>query len=231
VNDVPDQDSPELAAVRRLLADARHDEPMPDDVAARLERVIARLGDENPAATPEPPASAVVVPIAAHRRRRAGALLVAAAAIVVGGVAAGQLVHPSSSSDSRAASRAQDFSSTGDSNGGPALSGGQSPPTTSKTPDAQRLRNGVVVVRPKHFALDALQARSLLQREKSNSPTRFATLRDCGALAKRGRALPAEYQRAPAALLFRRPEGDTQVVDLFVCGSSQPIKTATLPAP
>ena len=32
--------------VRRLLAEARHTEPMPDDVAARLDRVIAGLADD-----------------------------------------------------------------------------------------------------------------------------------------------------------------------------------------
>ncbi len=86
--DVPSSDdqSPEIAEVRRLLADARHVDPMPDDVAARMNAVIARLGDETPAARPEPP-DTNVIPIAPHRRRRAAALLVAAAAIVVGGVA------------------------------------------------------------------------------------------------------------------------------------------------
>ncbi len=233
MNERRDEESTEIAAVRRLLADARPTEPMPDDVAARMDRVIARLGDESPAATSEPPASGVVVPIAAHRRRRAAALLVAAAAIVVGGVAAGQLVHPSSSSShSTAAPNSQDFGDTGASGGDQPLSGDESTTSPTKTPGAPtRLQDGVVVVRPKHFALDALQARTLLQREKVNSPRAFSALRDCGALTKSARALPAEYQHAPAALLFRRPEGDTQVVDLFVCGSSQPIKTATLPAP
>jgi hypothetical protein len=56
-------------------------------------------------------------------------------------------------------------------------------------------------------------------------------LKDCGVLAKSARAVPAEYERAPAALLYGRPRGGAQIVSLFVCGSSQPIKTTTLPAP
>jgi hypothetical protein len=43
--------------------------------------------------------------------------------------------------------------------------------------------------------------------------------------------VPAEYQNAPAALLYRRPEGGSQIVNLYVCGSSRPIRTTTLPAP
>ena len=35
----------------------------------------------------------------------------------------------------------------------------------------------------------------------------------------------------PAALLYHRPEGSTQVVDLVVCGSDRPIRSVTLPAP
>ena len=38
--------TPTEEQVRRLLADARHTEPMPDDVAARLDGVLADLPDE-----------------------------------------------------------------------------------------------------------------------------------------------------------------------------------------
>ena len=43
----------EAERVRRLLAEARHTEPMPDDVAARLDRVIAGLADD-PESRPTP---------------------------------------------------------------------------------------------------------------------------------------------------------------------------------
>ena len=53
-------------AVRRLLADARHDEPVPPEVAARLDDALAGLRAERAAATAD------VVPL--RRRRRAAAV-------------------------------------------------------------------------------------------------------------------------------------------------------------
>jgi hypothetical protein len=41
----------------------------------------------------------------------------------------------------------------------------------------------------------------------------------------------ATYEKAPAALVYHPPAGSTQIVDLFVCGSSQPVRTITLPMP
>ncbi|NPC98764.1 hypothetical protein [Nocardioides sp. zg-DK7169] len=66
--------------VRRLLHDARHDEPIPEDIATRLDRVLAQLSADEPVDAPS------VHEIAARRRRRAGGLLVAAAAVVVASV-------------------------------------------------------------------------------------------------------------------------------------------------
>lgn len=94
----PDQE----ARVRRLLAEARHDEPIPADLVARLDRVIAGLADapaDAPAApgprptgwSPPPPDDLE----AARRRRRVrrgGLLLAAAAVVAVAGVGIGGLV-------------------------------------------------------------------------------------------------------------------------------------------
>ena len=79
-------------AVRRLLAGARHDEGIPDDVAARLDAVIADLaaeGVEAPARTDEPTREAEVIPF---RRRRWPQVLVAAAAVTVFGFGIAQIV-------------------------------------------------------------------------------------------------------------------------------------------
>lgn len=74
----PEQDE----YVRRLLADARHDEPMPADVVDRLDDVLAGLTGPAP----------VVRDLAAERRRRTVVrLLGAAAAVVVVGIGLGQL--------------------------------------------------------------------------------------------------------------------------------------------
>ena len=74
--------TPEQETVRRLLADARHAEPMPDDVVDRLDRVLAGLAAGSPDELEPPPAAAAVVSLASRRRRRAATLLVAAAAVV-----------------------------------------------------------------------------------------------------------------------------------------------------
>src|SRR4051812_49911056 len=77
-------DTPDEELVRRLLADARHDEPMPADVAARLDGVLDDLraeGDRAAAATPLRPRRGV------RRRGRWAVGLAAAAAVVVGGAA------------------------------------------------------------------------------------------------------------------------------------------------
>jgi hypothetical protein len=91
---MPDHDpevTPEQEArLRRLLAQARHGEPVPDDVAARLDRVLEQLAaggldprSDHPGAVDE---------LAARRRRRVRHLLLAAAAVVAVGVGVGQVV-------------------------------------------------------------------------------------------------------------------------------------------
>lgn len=90
-------DPQQAERVRRLLAEARHTEPIPADVAARLDRVIADLGAESGdlSAVPDPApgtGSGTAVVGLRQRRRRAGRVLLAAAAVVAGGVAVGQLL-------------------------------------------------------------------------------------------------------------------------------------------
>src|SRR4051794_33004407 len=79
---MPDDDlTPRDEQVRRLLSDARHDEPMPDDVADRLDEVLAGLRDDRPP-----------VDLAARQRRRhVRTWILAAAAVVVIGVGANQV--------------------------------------------------------------------------------------------------------------------------------------------
>lgn len=71
-------------AVRRLLAGARDDQGIPDDVAARLEAVLAELSAERADA----PAEADVIPL----RRRWPKVLVAAAAVTIFGFGAVQVI-------------------------------------------------------------------------------------------------------------------------------------------
>ncbi|MCW2791044.1 MAG: hypothetical protein JWO76_142, partial [Nocardioides sp.] len=84
-DDDPDLTPEQEREVRRLLADARHTEPVPGDVAARLDRVLAELAAGEPGPTP-------VTTLASRRRHRAVSVLVAAAAVVVVGIGLGQVV-------------------------------------------------------------------------------------------------------------------------------------------
>lgn len=237
-NTRPDDD------VRRLLAEARHTEPMPAEVAMRMDAVLADLragiplaGEVSPAA-PTPsrkpaPSHPAVASLAAQRRRRVGGMLVAAAAVVVGAfVVVPHLPAPTSSSSSP--------SSAAD-NSGADLAGGSSK-TRRPEADAGRVagrrptvRDGRVVVRPGHFTSDAAAVRRLLKAAGSTTSPRFRTLdrptASCVVPRADGRLVSATYQRAPAVLVFHRPQSSTQVVDLVVCGSSRPVRSATLPLP
>jgi hypothetical protein len=240
VTDTPElpetPETPETAAVRRLLAEARHTEPMPEDVVERMDDVLAGLRETStaaPAPAAEAAEGATVVPLASHRRRRAAGLLVAAAAIVVGGVTVAQHL-PTGGGSSTAGASAQDSSQRApETAGGSTLgdTGASQPdgvaPTAMPKP---HLRSGHLVVRAQQFGVDALAGRRLL---KSAPHSSLDTLRHAGCRlpADAGQVVRATYQRAPAALLYHPPSGGSQVVDLYVCGSRQPVRSATLPAP
>ncbi|WP_370250134.1 hypothetical protein [Nocardioides sp.] len=118
MTDEPDLSPEHDAAVRRLLGEARHTDPIPEAVAARLDDVLRGLAETE--ATPAAPAAAQApgagTPVAqaqvvelAVRRRRAGRLLLAAAAIVVVGVGGGRLlVDPTPQGDATSAAVAED---------------------------------------------------------------------------------------------------------------------------
>ena len=80
---------PEQEAVRRLLADARHDGPPPPEVVARLDDTLADLVAEHAPADTSP---GRVVDMGSRRRRMAGIGLLAAASVVVAGGAIGQVL-------------------------------------------------------------------------------------------------------------------------------------------
>lgn len=222
----------EQERVRRLLVDARHTEPMPQDVAARLDRVLADLarGEE----------VAPVTSLAARRRRRAATMLVAAAAVVVVGIGLGQVLGTGSGSDSsadRSVPAAQDApggsqaESSGAGGGADSLAPSDGEGQAAKAPEFA-LREPVQV-RPRHFARDAREVQRTLDRIGATDDTgRAAHPFECapgdwGA----GRLVPATYAGQPSVLVFRAVSGDTQVVDLFPCGGSEALRSITLPAP
>jgi hypothetical protein len=222
---------PEIAEVSRLLAEARHTEPMPEHVAQRLDAVLTELAHGTAGDSDEPASDGEVVAITGRRRRNAAALLVAAAVIVVGGVAVAPHVHvgsspPSAAAGSRSDSVAQDAGPSTDQRLGDTGAHQKSGAPETKAPAQPGLVHGRVVVRPRRFAATALASRALLQRHLALAPTAHA----CAGVATGARVVRALYRGAPAALVYRRSADHAQVVDLYVCGDHRPVRSTTLPA-
>lgn len=223
-------ESPEVAEVRRLLAEARHTEPMPDDVAARLDDVLAGLARPTSA---EPTAD--VVPLAARRRRQAAGWLLAAAAVVVGAVVVVPHLPGRSAPSPAAGSQAEDsaLGNTGNTgNTGETGGKGNQPthPQSSESSGVVPLAGKPVVVRPRHFTADALSTRRRLTHALSAYGDAKAVLA-CAGVPGGQHSVAAEYRNSPAALVYLRPQGGSQTVYLYLCGRGQPIRSATLPVP
>lgn len=235
----PDQEE----RVRRLLSEARHTAPMPADVVARLDGVLAELsagradGDQAHLAAAEP--DTTVVSLAARRRLRQGAtLLVAAAAVTVIGVAGpsmmSQLNVPHSASDSDAGGTTSEQFDSAEADG--AAKGGKGgdnegsrEPAPGDSADALR---SAVRVRPEAFA------RSARKLAEGDAVALYAAtdgfLADCSGAEDWGEAeavVPAQYAGKLGALIYRTPEADGQRVDLFLCGVDGVVRSTIIPRP
>ncbi len=225
--------------VRRLLAEARHAEPAPADVVDRLDRVLAGLvrGDDG--------ATATVTEIASRRRRRrVTSLLAAAAAVVAVGFGLAQVVGVQGESADTASSaqpaRTDAKDAPNDSilpeAAGDALAAAPTPSYALRravTIDSDAFSTEVTRLRQR-TALDAVNG-SLSYDTSSSPETGAATARvpqfDCApADWGQGVFVPVRYDGDPGVLVFRRATGDTQVVDLFQCGSADVVRSISLPA-
>jgi hypothetical protein len=222
--------TPGQQEVRRLLADARHRDPMPDDVAGRLDRVLAGLA-QVPDDGPDAARAARVGSLAARRRRRAATALVAAAAAVAVGIGLGQVVGTNGSGAEDAgvsASRTQQDKGAPDQSR-PRTRGDAPQASSQAVPFAHRIR-------PQHFATGVRRVRGQLFPLGTASDLTDGARRQLAACtpdhaAAGSTPVPVRYGRRDAVLVFRRVTGRTQVVDLFRCGSSEPLRSVTLPAP
>jgi hypothetical protein len=220
--------------IRRLLADARHAEPMPDAVVARLDRVLAGLGTER-AERAERDSHAQVVDLAARRRRTAGNLLVAAAAVVAVGFGITQVlpnVGGGSDGDAAQETTAGDAAAA-DSEGGSARnaspeSAPEAPTTTSGDAAKSTFR-----ISSDEFGPDVRRVRK--QVEGPGGPSALVEYPANGCLTAAvdpgSKVVATTYDAAPAALVLNPPSGDVQVVDLYLCGDTEPRRTITLTAP
>lgn len=240
--------TPTEEQLRALLAEARLDEPMPADVAARLDGVLADLGADRAAvATPLPDRAA------ARRRRRRSLVLAAAAAVAIGvggtqvdlsgggGADSGVTAHDGgaarSQTESQTESQAESYpesqpESQADSAGAATLAAA---PVALRSGSFERdvrhylspLSSGdLSVPRPDRLTKDERAARS--GRGTMTSPYAASCSRvDAG----RGRQLPAEYDGRPAVLVLRPAAAGVRRVDLYLCGSAEPVRSTSVPAP
>jgi hypothetical protein len=224
--------TPEQEAVRRLLADARHDGSTPPEVVARLDDTLASLVSERA----DNATTAPVVDLGARRRRAAGFGLLAAAAVVVAGVAVGQgLPRMQGSDDSGSAAGGDSATSQrefGASEDGSGSADSELAPESLKRSPSAPLRDY-----PTLSSTDLGLEEDLLDL-RSSGTQRPGSTGSADALSScalpplgRGRRVVAEVDGQVGLVVFRRPDGATQQVDLYVCGDAQAVRTLTLPAP
>ncbi len=214
------------ARVARLLADARADEPIPVEVAARLDRVLAGMSEEQIVG----PDLAPVVDIAARRRRRATTLLVAAAAVVVAGVGIGQVVGPQGSDEGAGGSNSLEA----DDSGGDGLAEGPA----NLSPQERESLGEPAKISGDSFAADVrrLQDRPGILSNASDGVPMEMEQPDvdfaCSPAAYGpGKLVAVRYHGLPAVLAYRPAAGDTQAVELLQCGSAEVIRSTTIPLP
>ncbi|HEY0891329.1 MAG TPA: hypothetical protein VGE38_17140 [Nocardioides sp.] len=218
--------------VRRLLAEARHDEPMPADVADRLDAVLAELGAERSEGEPDPAVSSLAARRATRGRAWTRVGLVAAAAAVVGGVAVGQFLTTSSPD----ASQSSTDGSAGGSVREDSLTEGGSLAVDPRLADAYS-EQGWRPVSSQRLAADVRALVAGLppadadsgsdsgsdSRSNSGSPGALLDLRAACAPAAwgPGELVPVMLDGTPAVLAVRPPDGSQRRADLLACGTGE----------
>lgn len=240
----------EEIAVRRLLAEVRHTDPVPENVATRLDTVLAGLATDRSAGALDTPVrptggatggatgggTGVVVPLSSKRRRWAAAGLVAAAAVVVGGVALPNMVRSGEDTASDAGA-----GSAGESSDEPTLAETSpesralepGPPSDARS-DAESGSGGsapaapssVATVRPDRFRQDARVARQEARTAFDAPPL------PCGAVPLDGQAAVAvQYAEREGYLVFGGAAADRQRVELYLCPGGRLERRALIPSP
>ena len=249
-----DELTPEQEAdISRLLAEARHDEPIPADVAARLDAVLGDLSADDLEVFENRTAGSTTSPACDAAAQRGARLLIAAAAVVVGGVAVGQVLGSTNiGSDSDDAATSADAGGEagqpanrddagGDAAVGPdeesggerpfaGVGGGQRPGLPLPVRRAAAVHEqGTSRSRSTPSSADvdgpaaAAATASTPSGSTARSPARAANYGE-------GAKLPAYYDEQEAVLVLRRPSAGIQRVDLLACGTASVLASADLPA-
>jgi hypothetical protein len=170
--------------------------------------------------------------------------------VVLAGVGVDQVVKQSGSSSTssapagaaadRGAAAPEDATPTGPEpdGGGSADKSAQGSVPTAGDSTVRGYLDGAPPVRihPQRFSQDVVLARKALAALKKSGRTDLhdsQSLRDAGGCRRTawgaGRYVPARYGAAAGYLVFRKPAGDTQVVDLYLCGARDAVRSVTLP--
>ncbi len=205
-----------------MLADARHEGPVPPEVAARLDEALAGLRAEE---SPEAP----VVPL----RRRSARLpryLLAAAAVVAIGFGTTQVITDTreptgdsssagSESDSGADATRDGGAESGDS---PSAADGAAPPEAFVPLDELGIE-GLEPLRRATLDEDVAALEDTKKQESTLRSTRRLAAR-CGPLDRvpGSRTLAAAYDGRPTLVVYLAPEGGSQRVDLYLCDTAEP---------
>ena len=227
-------DPAEDERIRRLLADARHTEPMPEAVVARLDRVLSGLSDDRTERA-ERADRAEVVDLMARRRRTVGQLLVAAAAVVAVGFGITQVLPDTGGSSDGDAQEATAGGAAADSadgaEEGSRLVSPESAPEAPSDGTTSGAAKSTFRIRSDEFGPDVRRARNQLEGESAALVEYPAEGCLAVSVEPGSEVVATTYDAAPAALVLRPPSGDVQVVDLYLCGDLEPRRSITLTAP
>jgi len=219
--------------VRELLASAKHTDPAPPVVVARLDEALAELVSQRREVR------APVVTLASRRRRVASTALLAAAAVVVLGVGVTQVL-PSlggSESDSGASSAESLDDQTTQSE---RAFGAEEPAAGADTTEAERSQQGTEEKSP--FSGPALddpnalvstsalkpQLRAELLGRASSSFSAGSTCPVPDAVA--ATQVPITYDGLPGVLVYRAPDAGRQQVEVYLCGEGEPLRSVQIRA-
>ena len=240
-------------AVRRLLAEARHDEPVPAEVAARLDAALADLVAERSAGPLPADRADVAAPVdlGARRRRLAGVGLMAAAAVVVAGVAIGQALPTGGGDGGGAADSATSSELQGDggasaqdsapeADGGGTQEGAQAPRSAAAVPALRVEGRSDAELTADLVDLRTASAPGLASATESDAPSEGGSdgqpapsaisacqLRGTGS----GRQVLTQVDGGLGLVVLRPVSGGTQRADVYACGDGVPLRSVLLPAP
>jgi hypothetical protein len=236
----------EEAAVRARLAEARHTDPVPDHVVARLDEVLADLTAERTAdPTAEPSADrgpddapvAPVVPLASRRRRALATGLVAAAAVVALGVALPQVLDSTGGSDSASSGSAADSGGSvaedgpGQGDDSDDAAAGSAPSELAEGGVASSERSGSAFAAPLALRSDQDLRPAVRPLARRGAVTAYDANPGCVLDVGDGDRVDATWDGLPAVVVLRPVEEGRQDVEVFVCGSDEVVASTTLRAP